>query len=62
MTAALRRFVLRQAPSWAACCPLALRRLHRFSWGLALLFVGVLMGVQIGRIFLTGEWYGVPVR
>lgn len=46
----------------AAYYPLALRRLHRFSWGLALLFVGILMGVQVGRIFLTGEWYGVPVR
>jgi hypothetical protein len=46
----------------AAIYPLALRRLHRFSWGLAVLFVGVLMGVQIARIFLTGEWYGVPVR
>jgi hypothetical protein len=46
----------------AAIYPLALRRLHRFSWGLAVLFVGILMGVQIGRIFLTGEWYGVPVR
>lgn len=46
----------------AAIYPLALRRLHRFSWGLAVLFVGILMGIQIGRIFLTGEWYGVPVR
>jgi hypothetical protein len=46
----------------AAIYPLALRRLRRFSWGLAVLFVGILMGVQIGRIFLTGEWYGVPVR
>lgn len=46
----------------AAIYPLALRRLHRFTWGLAVLFVGILMGVQIGRIFLTGEWYGVPVR
>jgi hypothetical protein len=46
----------------AAIYPLALRRLHRFSWGLSVLFVGVLMGVQIARIFLTGEWYGVPVR
>ena len=46
----------------AALYPLALTRLHRFSWGLSALFVGVLMGIQIGRIFLTGEWYGVPVR
>lgn len=46
----------------AAYYPLALRRLHSFSWGSAILFVGVLMGVQIGRIFLTGEWYGIPVR
>jgi hypothetical protein len=46
----------------AAIYPLALHRLHRFSWGLAVLFVGILMGVQIARIFLTGEWYGVPVR
>jgi hypothetical protein len=46
----------------AAYYPLALRRMHSFSWGLAILFVGVLMGVQIGRIFLTGEWYGIPVR
>jgi hypothetical protein len=46
----------------AAYYPLALRRMHRFSWGFALLFVGVLMGVQIGRIFLTGEWYGIPMR
>ena len=46
----------------AAMYPLGLRRLHRFSWGLAVLFVGILMGVQIGRIFLTGEWYGIPVQ
>jgi hypothetical protein len=46
----------------AAYYPLAVRRMHRFSWGLALLFVGVLMGVQIGRIFLTGDWYGIPIR
>lgn len=46
----------------AAMYPLALRRLHRFSWGLAVLFTGILMGIQIGRIFMTGEWYGVPVR
>jgi len=45
-----------------ALYPLALVRLQRFSWGKAALFVGVLMGVQIGRIFLTGEWYGIPVR
>jgi len=36
--------------------------LHRFEWGKACLFTGVLMGLQIGRIFLTGEWYGIPVR
>lgn len=46
----------------AAIYPLALHRLHRFSWGLAVLFVGILMGIQIARIFMTGEWYGVPVR
>ncbi|MBM3135980.1 MAG: hypothetical protein FJZ89_12000 [Chloroflexi bacterium] len=46
----------------AAIYPLALHRMHRFSWGLAVLFVGILMGVQIARIFLTGDWYGVPVR
>jgi hypothetical protein len=46
----------------AAYYPLALNRLHRFSWGLAVLFVGILMGVQIARVFLTGEWYGVPIR
>lgn len=46
----------------AAYYPLALRRMHSFSWGLASVFVGVLMGVQIGRIFLTGEWYGIPVK
>jgi hypothetical protein len=46
----------------AAYYPLALNRLHRFSWGFAVLFVGILMGVQIARIFLTGEWYGVPVK
>ena len=46
----------------AAIYPLALVRLHRFGWGKACLFTGVLMGLQIGRIFLTGEWYGIPVR
>jgi hypothetical protein len=46
----------------AAYYPLALRRLHRFSWGLSVLFVGIMMGVQMARIFLTGEWYGVPVK
>ena len=46
----------------AAIYPLALVRLHHFSWGKAALFVGALMGIQIGRIFLTGEWYGIPVR
>lgn len=46
----------------AALYPLALVRLHNFSWGKACLFTGALMGLQIGRIFLTGEWYGIPVR
>ncbi len=46
----------------AALYPLALVRLHSLSWGKAALFVGVLMGLQIGRIFLTGEWYGIAIR
>lgn len=46
----------------AAIYPLALVRLHSFGWGKACLFTGALMGLQIGRIFLTGEWYGIPVR
>lgn len=45
-----------------ALYPLALVRLHSFSWGKAALFVGALMGLQIGRIFLTGEWYGIAIR
>lgn len=51
------------AAFWTASLyPLTLVRLQRFSWGKAALFVGVLMGLQIGRIFMTGEWYGIPVR
>jgi len=46
----------------AALIPLALVKLHGFAWGKAAVFAGALMGLQMGRIFLTGEWYGIPVR